>query len=327
MDPAELALFDETVSALAASADEAELTKALDEFGWQDVLRTYLGASVRAVFTAQGRAGTWSSALHDVLAVSLAQLADGALQMETTAVVLPRPRSATPARGEGPDAQIDGILLGARATTQSLLAATVDRGGALVLLRMPITAVSLESAGGLDPCVDIRRVRANGIGAVVAEGDDAASWWTNSVALARRALSHQLCGVLTTMLDLARLHAVERSQFGRPIGTFQAVRHKLAESHVAITGATALADAAWESPDEVLASTTAKLAASHAFAVVAAHTQQVLAGVGFTAEHPYHRAMKRAVLIDRLFGSGDDLAPLVGRELAARKCAPRLVEL
>jgi alkylation response protein AidB-like acyl-CoA dehydrogenase len=162
---------------------------------------------------------------------------------------------------------------------------------------------------------------------VLADGDRARSWWTASVAAGRRALSSQLCAVLTTMLESARAHAVERRQFGRPIGSFQAVRHKLAEAHAALSGARATADMAWESDDEPLASMTAKVAASRACATVAFHAQQALAGVGFTAEHPHHRALKRALLIDRILGEATDLSPLVGRELVTRGCAPRLVEL
>ena len=49
--------------------------------------------------------------------------------------------------------------------------------------------------------------------------------------------------------------------------------------------------------------------------------------MGFTAEHPYHRAMKRTLVIDRTLGNADELAPLVGRELMERGEAPRLVDL
>ena len=67
--------------------------------------------------------------------------------------------------------------------------------------------------------------------------------------------------------------------------------------------------------------------ASKAVKIVAAHTQQILAGIGFTAERRYHRFMKRVVVLDRVLGSADDLAPLIGKDLMGRSALPRLVEL
>jgi alkylation response protein AidB-like acyl-CoA dehydrogenase len=130
------------------------------------------------------------------------------------------------------------------------------------------------------------------------------------------------------MLELARDHAVERRQFGQPIGTFQAVRHKLAEAFVAVEAAEAAAAAAWEAYDDFpLAAATAKIVASNSVSIVATHAQQVLAGIGFTEEHPFHLSMKRVVVLDRVLGDATDLVPWVGRALVRRGGAPRLVEL
>ncbi|MCU1429733.1 MAG: hypothetical protein JWL83_3733 [Actinomycetia bacterium] len=327
MDAEELELLQRTITRLVGSADGSSLTAGLDDLGWLDLLATEPSAGVPAVFAAQGRAGTWSSALHDVLGAATADFSIAA-PPDSTSVIVPLPRSATPGHADGVDVRIEGLLVGARSGAEWLVAASVDCDGKISALRVPVRAVTSERRQGFDPAVDIQRVSWNGRdAATIAEGEVARSWWTATVALARRALTHQLCGTLETMFELARLHAVDRQQFGRPIGSFQAVRHKLAESKVALAGAAATADIAWEVDDEPLASATAKLVASRACALVVAHTQQILAGVGFTADHPYHRAMKRALLIDRLFGDAYDLATVVGRELVARGDAPRLVAL
>ena len=63
--------------------------------------------------------------------------------------------------------------------------------------------------------------------------------------LAQLALGHELVGAARTMLELAREHALERIQFGQPISMFQAVRHRLADTLVAIETADAVLDAAW----------------------------------------------------------------------------------
>ena len=67
-----------------------------------------------------------------------------------------------------------------------------------------------------------------------------------AVALAQLGPGPQLVGAARAMLELARRHALERVQFGRPIGRFQAVRHRLAETLVAIESAEAVLGAAWE---------------------------------------------------------------------------------
>ena len=58
-----------------------------------------------------------------------------------------------------------------------------------------------------------------------------------------------MVAALTVMIEQARSHVSERVQFGRLVGTFQAVRHKLVEAHVATTAADCAASTAWESDD------------------------------------------------------------------------------
>lgn len=143
---------------------------------------------------------------------------------------------------------------------------------------------------------------------------------------ARRAVGWWLAGTSRAMLALARQHALDRVQFGRPIASFQAVRHRLAEALVAIEGAEATLQAATDQPDE-LATLLAKAAAGQAALTTARHCQQVLGGIGFTAEHRLHRHVKRALVLDGLFGSSRELTREAGTVLRARGFAPRLVQL
>jgi len=143
---------------------------------------------------------------------------------------------------------------------------------------------------------------------------------------ARRALGWWLVGSARAMLALARTHALDRVQFGRPIAGFQAIRHKLAETLVAIEGAEAtLSLPDTDSPD--LTAMLAKAAAGKAALTAAKHTQQVLAGIGFTAEHDLHHHIKRALVLDGLLGSSRELTRKAGAGLRARRSAPRLAEL
>lgn len=143
---------------------------------------------------------------------------------------------------------------------------------------------------------------------------------------ARRALGWWLVGSARAMLALARQHALDRVQFGRPIASFQAVRHRLAETLVAIEGAEAtLGLSGVDDPD--LTALLAKAAAGKAALTAAKHCQQVLGGIGFTAEHDLHHHVKRALVLDGLLGSSRELTRRAGAGLRARGSAPRLAQL
>ncbi|MCV7078977.1 acyl-CoA dehydrogenase family protein [Mycobacterium szulgai] len=141
----------------------------------------------------------------------------------------------------------------------------------------------------------------------------------------RRSLGWWLVGTSRAMLSLARQHALDRIQFGRPIASFQAVRHRLAEALVAIEGAEATVAAATDS--DVLSCLLAKAAAGQAALTTARHCQQVFGGIGFTAEHPLHHHIKRSLLLDGLLGSARELTREAGIILSSNGSAPRLVDL
>jgi Acyl-CoA dehydrogenase, C-terminal domain len=146
------------------------------------------------------------------------------------------------------------------------------------------------------------------------------------LADARRALGWWLVGSSTAMLTLARKHALDRVQFGRPIAAFQAVRHRLAETLVAIEGAEAtLSLPGADNAD--LTALLAKAAAGKAALTAARHCQQVLGGIGFTAEHDLHHHVKRVLVLDGLLGSSRELTRKAGAGLRARGSAPRLAHL
>jgi hypothetical protein len=163
----------------------------------------------------------------------------------------------------------------------------------------------------------------------VAAGDPAQS---AVLAAGHRALGWWLVGTSRAMLTLARQHAVDRVQFGRHISSFQAIRHRLAETLVAIEGAEATLLAAGDIPEDsdgshALACLLAKAAAGQAALTAARHCQQVLGGIGFTAEHQLHRHVKRSLILDGLLGSTRELTREAGAILRANGSAPRLAHL
>ena len=146
------------------------------------------------------------------------------------------------------------------------------------------------------------------------------------VAAGRHALGWWLVGTSRAMLSLARQHAVDRVQFGRPVASFQAIRHRLAETLVAVEGAEATLVAAAAEPDD-LSYLLAKAAAGQAALIAARHCQQVLGGIGFTAEHELHRHIKRSLVLDAMLGSSRELTREAGVALRAKGFAPRLAQL
>ena len=144
--------------------------------------------------------------------------------------------------------------------------------------------------------------------------------------LARLAVAHELIGLSRRMLELAREHALGRIQFDQPIAQFQAVRHKLAETLIAIEMAEAVVDAAWID-GTAATSSMAKALAGRAARTAAKHCQQVCAGIGFTTEHDLHRYIRRALVLDELFGPSRGLTKQLGEEILSSRRLPALLPL
>lgn len=325
MDSGERELLTSTINELVASVDGTELTAELDSFGWSDLLASSPDVAIAATFSALGRSNHWSSAFQDVIARNIA---DGPLSVDRqSAVVVPWPRRTVPGIVTDDTLSVRGLMFQPR-PLDSLIVPAQSKNGVDAVLLVTATDFVLESRLGLDP--SLGTVAVSGTSnkyRVLVEGSDAAAWWSETVAFARVSLCYSLVASLKYMVELAVEHATSRYQFGRPIGAFQAVRHRAAESLVAYESAVALVDEVWRSDNFELAAATAKLVTSNAAKVVTAHVQQILAGIGFTTEHEFHRYMKRAVALDRLFDNSTDLAGFIGRELVTLGSAPRLFEL
>ena len=121
------------------------------------------------------------------------------------------------------------------------------------------------------------------------------------------AYSAELLGGAQRLLDLSVEYAKDRVQFDKPIGSFQAVKHRLADMLVDVEGMrSAVYYAAWciaaSHADASVAASTAKAWCSDASKRVAASALQVHGGIGFTWEHDVHLFLKRAQLDQLAFG-------------------------
>lgn len=127
--------------------------------------------------------------------------------------------------------------------------------------------------------------------------------------IAGAALAYESVGGAQECLDMAVEYAKERKQFGRAIGSFQAVKHKCADMLVQVESAKSAAYAAgWAAvhdPDEFqITAPLAKSFCTDAFFFCAAESIQVHGGIGFTWEHDAHLFFKRAKTNQLMFGDG-----------------------
>lgn len=306
MEREERALFAKGVQDAVARSTGSELDHALAAQGWTDALTLDAQTAVSVLFEAQGRANATSGALDIVLSHGLG--------VEPGLVVLP-PLGQTepPGRADGDTIAVRGLVTAADEVPMHV----VSSGGSLAT----VDGLSRRVIRGLDPVLGLVEVT----GACTSTTMRSVGW-EGAVAAGQRALGHQLVGAAAAMLDLAREHALERIQFDVPIASFQAVRHRLADSLVAVESARSAIDAAWEagSPFD---GAVAKAIAGRSARLVARHAQQVLAGIGFTVEHPLHRYVRRVRVLDGLLGDARSLTREVGERLLRERGLPAILPL
>jgi alkylation response protein AidB-like acyl-CoA dehydrogenase len=115
-------------------------------------------------------------------------------------------------------------------------------------------------------------------------------------------------GIAMRLLEMTIGYVKDREQFGRPVGSFQAVKHKLADMHTALCSSR---PAAWYaayaiatgSPDASEAAAVAKVAANETEALCNREALQCHGGIGFTWEHDLHLWLKRGIVLRSTFGS------------------------
>jgi len=216
-----------------------------------------------------------------------------------------------------------GVDLAARAEDDPVLVehlATADKVLVLddgrVLLCDEDALEYTELARPLDPATPVARLDGPIVGEAVG-GAETAERLRRTGTLLSAAL---LLGISDTALRTATEYAKRREQFGRPIGSFQAVKHLLADCYVRTGLARAALYAAAELETAAPAGrgvdvSAAKLLCGRAADGNARTAVQVLGGMGFTWETEPHLLLKRAWVLENSFGTGEEHALLLGRDL------------
>ncbi|MDI3408112.1 acyl-CoA dehydrogenase family protein [Streptomyces cavernicola] len=190
-----------------------------------------------------------------------------------------------------------------------LVAARTPEGVSLFHLPVDGAGMRRSAVVAMDGTRDLARLELDGAeGRLVGAAGEGGRVLRHVLDLACAALTAEQVGAAERCLELTVAYAKERVQFGRPIGSFQAVKHRLADAFVLVesarTAALGAAFAAAEGSTELTRrAAVAKAACSEAFSTVAGEMIQLHGGIGITWEHDAHRYFKRAHGTTQLLGT------------------------
>jgi hypothetical protein len=209
-------------------------------------------------------------------------------------------------RGGGGGGHLNGtapfVLDGADADVL-VVGARGDEGPAIVVV--PAEAVRAGHRASIDRTRSLADLHFEDVHvdaeSVVAVGDDARTILDRIVDVGAVALAADAMGAAHRAFDLSLEYAKQREQFGRPIGSFQAIKHKLADMYVLATGADTAIEGAADSIDRGdglmrRRAAVAGLYSRKAAASIAGDAVQIHGGIGFTWEHDCHLLLKRTKL-------------------------------
>ena len=189
---------------------------------------------------------------------------------------------------------------------------TGDAGLSLVVVGADAPGVTRRPLASIDPTRKLARLEFNGArGESLGNSGQAASALARTLEQAAVALASEMVGGAQTMLDTATEYARARMQFGRPIGSFQAIKHRCADMlldvELARSGARYAADAAAQDDSDLPAlASLVKASAADAYMRAAASCIQIHGGIGFTWDHDTHLWFKRAKGSEVFLGSPND---------------------
>jgi alkylation response protein AidB-like acyl-CoA dehydrogenase len=227
------------------------------------------------------------------------------------------------ARNDGAGWKIDGTklyVLDGHSADVLLVAARTGAGVSLFQVAGDAAGLSRTPLATLDRTRKQARLEFDGVEATLV-GADGAGWGVLSkvLDLAAVALAAEQVGGAQRCLEMSVAYARQRVQFGRPIGAFQAIKHKCADVLLEVESARSAAYyagwCAFERNDDLPAvASLAKACCSDAYVHAASENIQIHGGIGFTWEHPAHLYYRRAKSSDLLFGDAS-----YHRELLARR--------
>ncbi len=202
----------------------------------------------------------------------------------------------------------------------------LSRGDEIHLLKRDQIEAELQESS--DPCRKLFKLRwTPAVGSRVAAGQQGRSLSDDMLNRAALAVAAQQLGVATRLTDMAVAYACEREQFGKAIGSFQAVKHQLANVAVRVEFARpVVARAAFcvatEAAERSVAVSHAKIAACEAATAAAKTALQVHGAIGYTWEVDLQIWMKRAWALDKTWGASRVHQARIAAALLGGEAAP-----
>jgi hypothetical protein len=294
-------------------ASATPLTDRLAELGWDEVLALDAPSALAILFDIKGDTLSTADALGPRLAQVLADATGDASLAEAT-VTLPSPFGPTSVSGAS--IALDGMAFTAPVAGTHVVFALGD--GAVVV---PADGLTMTPIHSHDQALALVRVTGTAATGTAARVDAAA--WAHVVAEGRRLLACELVGIARHVVTMAVEYTGARVQYGKPIGVFQALQHRLASAHSLVVGAGHLTDEAGWSGD-AWAATVAKCLAGRAAENACTQAQQCFGAIGFTWEHELHHYIRRTYTLDRLLGDWRGLEHEIGEHLQELGAAPAI---
>jgi alkylation response protein AidB-like acyl-CoA dehydrogenase len=205
-----------------------------------------------------------------------------------------------------------------------LVAARMEEELAILIVPRDASGLTADPMPAVDLTRKLYRVRFSGVVVpadhLLARGSQARDALAGALDVACVGVAAENVGGMQQLIDLTVAYAKTRSQFGKPIGTFQAVQHQCVDMLVLLEGSRSAAYyAAWalsqNEPDASVAVAVAKSYASEAFRDVGNRSIQVQGGMGFTWENDAHLYYRRAKGSEIAFGDGTYHRDRIGRFL------------
>jgi len=312
----EVAALRDSVQASIARLDDAARVAA--DIGAPDLLEDALPA-LAIFFEEFGR--------HHLVTTLTDAVVGHALGLESTAVAyaLPQPGHTEPpaATRDAAGLHVDAVLRAPVALPAHALVPLED--GAVVV---PLSELETTAVAGFDADGAWQRIHGDLRQDTLTTIDSAD--WSGAVAMARLSLGSEILGVAMQISSVAVAHVSSRHQFGKALGSFQTVRHRLAEAHVAIQAAQTILDLGWTTAashtstreDVGVYAVAAKAMAGRAFEASARTATQVCGGMGLTWEHPLPILVRRGSALNVLLGDPTDLTAGIGHALCDAVALP-----
>lgn len=204
-----------------------------------------------------------------------------------------------------------------------LVAARTDAGVSLFAAARGADGLESEALTTLDQTRKTARLNFDQVEArLIGEDGGAESGLARTSDIATVLLAAEQVGAAQRCLDMAVDYAKNRIQFGRPIGSFQAIKHRCADMLVMVEGARSAvvhAAGATDADELAVAASVAKLAASETLLHAALDNMRIHGGIGFTWEHDAHLYVRRAKATGLAFGAPDYHAERLARLVASSR--------